>query len=251
MTKKKINKMSDSESKAKINNLNSHFVELRKRIVFSIIIYLLATILGFVFHRNILSLMVEPVTEINQLTQGLPIYTNITEFWSVVMKVSLLSGLLLSFPMISYQVLAFTLPGLKKNEKKFILILLPGSIVSFYLGASFGFFVLLPPAIKFLVFFGGDISEPLIRIGSLVQLTINLMMWMGVCFQLPIIMYLLTIIKVVDSKKLSYLRKYFIIFSFILGAIITPTFDPINQIIVALPIMALYEIGILLSKTRK
>ena len=251
MTKKKINKMSDSEPKAKINNLNSHFTELRKRIVFALIIYLLATILGFVFHRNILSLMVEPVTEINQLTQGLPIYTNITEFWSVVMKVSLLSGLLLSFPVISYQVLAFTLPGLKKNEKKFILILLPGSIVSFYLGAAFGFFILLPPAIKFLVFFGGDISEPLIRIGSLVQLTINLMMWMGVCFQLPIIMYLLTIIKVVDSKKLSYLRKYFIIFSFILGAIITPTFDPINQIIVALPIMALYEIGILLSKTRK
>ena len=251
MTKKKINKMPDSEPKAKINNLNSHFVELRKRIVFSLIIYLLSTLLGFVFHRNVLSLMVEPVTEINQLTQGLPIYTNITEFWSVVMKVSLLSGLLLSFPVISYQFLAFALPGLKKNEKKFILILLPGSIISFYLGAAFGFFILLPPAIKFLVFFGGDISEPLIRIGSLVQLTINLMMWMGVCFQLPIIMYLLTIIKLGDSKKLSYFRKYFIIFSFILGAIITPTFDPINQIIVAMPIMVLYEIGILLSRTRK
>ncbi len=251
MTRKKKNNMPDSEPKAKINNLNSHFAELRKRIVFSLVIYFLATILGFIFHRNILSLMVEPVTEINQLTQGLPIYTNITEFWSVVMKVSLLSGLLISFPLISYQVLAFVLPGLKNNEKRFFLILLPGSIISFYLGAAFGFFILLPPAIKFLVFFGGDISEPLIRIGSLVQLTINLMMWMGVCFQLPIIMYLLAIIKVVDSKKLSYFRKYFIIFSFVLGAIITPTFDPINQVIVALPIMILYEIGILLAKTRK
>ena len=195
--------------------------------------------------------MVQPVTEINQLSQGLPVFTNITEFWSVVMKVSLLSGLLLSFPLISYQVLAFILPGLKRNEKKFIIILLPGSIISFYAGAAFGFFVLLPPAIKFLVYFGGDISEPLIRIGSLVQLTINLMMWMGVCFQLPIIMYILALIKIVDSKKLSKFRKYFIIFSFILGAIITPTFDPINQIIVALPIMLLYEVGILLSRTRK
>ena len=195
--------------------------------------------------------MVQPVTEINQLSQGLPVFTNITEFWSVVMKVSLLSGLLLSFPLISYQVLAFILPGLKRNEKKFIIILLPGSIISFYAGAAFGFFVLLPPAIKFLVYFGGDISEPLIRIGSLVQLTINLMMWMGVCFQLPIIMYILALLKIVDSKKLSKFRKYFIIFSFILGAIITPTFDPINQIIVALPIMLLYEVGILLSRTRK
>ena len=240
-----------TESNIQVKNINSHFNELRKRIIFSLIFYLIATIFGFVFHRNILSLMVQPVTEINQLSQGLPVFTNITEFWSVVMKVSLLSGLLLSFPLISYQVLAFILPGLKRNEKKFIIILLPGSIISFYAGAAFGFFVLLPPAIKFLVYFGGDISEPLIRIGSLVQLTINLMMWMGVCFQLPIIMYILALLKIVDSKKLSKFRKYFIIFSFILGAIITPTFDPINQIIVALPIMLLYEVGILLSRTRK
>ena len=68
---------------------------------------------------------------------------------------------------------------------------------------------------------------------------------------MPIIMYILALIKVVDSKKLSRFRKYFLIFSFILGAIITPTFDPINQIIVALPIMLLYEVGILLSRTRK
>ena len=194
--------------------------------------------------------MVQPVTEINQLSQGLPVFTNITEFWSVVMKVSMLSGLLLSFPIISYQVLAFILPGLKVMKKILLLFSLPGSIISFYIGAAFGFFFLLP-AIKFLVYFGGDISEPLIRIGSLVQLTINLMMWMGVCFQLPIIMYILALIKVVDSKKLSRFRKYFLIFSFILGAIITPTFDPINQIIVALPIMLLYEVGILLSRTRK
>ncbi len=238
-------------TEAKIKNIDSHFSELRKRIIFSLIVYLIATILGFVFHRNILSLMVQPVTEINQLSQGLPVFTNITEFWSVVMKVSMLSGLLLSFPIISYQVLAFILPGLKSNEKNFIIILLPGSIISFYVGAAFGFFVLLPPAIKFLVYFGGDISEPLIRIGSLVQLTINLMMWMGFCFQLPIIMYILALIKVVDSKKLSRFRKYFLIFSFILGAVITPTFDPINQILVALPIMLLYEVGILLSRTRK
>lgn len=251
MTKMKTRNNEMMEAKIKVKNIDSHFSELRKRIIFSLIVYLIATILGFVFHRNILSLMVQPVTEINQLSQGLPVFTNITEFWSVVMKVSMLSGLLLSFPIISYQVLAFILPGLKSNEKNFIIILLPGSIISFYIGAAFGFFVLLPPAIKFLVYFGGDISEPLIRIGSLVQLTINLMMWMGVCFQLPIIMYILALIKVVDSKKLSRFRKYFLIFSFILGAIITPTFDPINQIIVALPIMLLYEVGILLSRTRK
>ena len=126
----KIRNNEMTEAKIKVKNIDSHFSELRKRIIFSLIVYLIATILGFVFHRNILSLMVQPVTEINQLSQGLPVFTNITEFWSVVMKVSMLSGLLLSFPKISYQVLAFILPGLKSNEKNFIIILLPGSIIS-------------------------------------------------------------------------------------------------------------------------
>jgi sec-independent protein translocase protein TatC len=191
--------------------------------------------------------MVKPVEQINELTQGLPVFTNITEFWGVVMKVSLLTGLLISFPFISFQVLAFMLPGLRSNERKFALIVLPGSIISFYLGAAFGFFILVPPAIKFLVFFGGDISAPLIRIGSLVELTTNLMIWMGISFQLPIVMYLLTALRVLDHNKFKALRKWFIVVAFILGAIITPTFDPVNQLIVAIPIIVLYEVGFLLS----
>mgnify|MGYP002030667208 FL=1 len=225
----------------------SHFSELRKRIVFILIIYLASTIIGFILHREILEIIVKPVEQINELTQGLPVFTNITEFWGVVMKVSLLTGLLISFPFISFQILAFILPGLRASEKKFALIILPGSIISFYLGSAFGFFILVPPAIKFLVFFGGDISAPLIRIGSLVELTTNLMLWMGISFQLPIVMYLLTALRVLDHNKFKSLRKWFIVVAFILGAIITPTFDPVNQLIVAIPIIVLYEAGFLLS----
>ena len=235
-----INKPSDTFS--------DHFAELRKRIVLSLIVYFIATIIGFIIHREILELIVAPIEGINELTQGLPVFTNITEFWGVVMKVSLLAGLLISFPFISYQVLAFILPGLKKNEKKFMIILLPGSLISFYLGSAFGFFVLVPPAIKFLVIFGGEISVPLIRIGSLVQLTISLMIWMGISFQLPIIMYLSTSLKLANPRLFKRFRKWFIVVAFILGAIITPTFDPVNQFIVALPIILLYEVGLLISK---
>lgn len=229
------------------DSFTGHFSELRKRIIFILIIYLISTIIGFALHREILQVIVKPVEQINELTQGLPIFTNITEFWGVVMKVSLLSGLLISFPFISFQVLAFVIPGLRSKEKKFALIVLPGSIISFYLGSAFGFFVLVPPAIKFLVFFGGDISAPLIRIGSLVELTTNLMLWMGISFQLPIVMYLLTALRVLDHNKFKSLRKWFIVVAFILGAIITPTFDPVNQLIVAIPIIVLYEAGFLLS----
>lgn len=243
-----IKKISKNKATSKDpNSFTGHFSELRKRIIFILIIYLISTIIGFALHREILQVIVKPVEQINELTQGLPIFTNITEFWGVVMKVSLLSGLLISFPFISFQVLAFVIPGLRSKEKKFALIVLPGSIISFYLGSAFGFFVLVPPAIKFLVFFGGDISTPLIRIGSLVQLTTNLMIWMGISFQLPIIMYLLTVLRVMDHNRFKVLRKWFIVIAFILGAIITPTFDPVNQLIVAIPIIILYEVGFLLS----
>lgn len=237
----------DKPNSKNYNSFKSHFYELRKRIVYILIIYLISTIIGFILHREILEVIVKPVEQINELTQGLPVFTNITEFWGVVMKVSLLTGLLISFPFIIFQVLAFILPGLKANERKFVFIVLPGSIISFYLGSAFGFFILVPPAIKFLVFFGGDISAPLIRIGSLVELTTNLMIWMGISFQLPILMYLLTILGILNHNKFKSLRKWFIVIAFILGAIITPTFDPVNQLIVAIPIIILYEVGFLLS----
>ena len=241
----------NQKNRSQNRSLSVHFSELRKRIIFSLIIYLIATVAGFALHREILEIIVRPVAGINELTQGLPVFTNITEFWGVVMRVSLLTGLLISFPFIIYQIIAFILPGLKNNEKKFFIILMPGSLISFYLGSAFGFFILVPPAIKFLVIFGGDVSVPLIRIGSLVQLTVNLMIWMGISFQLPIIMYLTTVLKLTNFLMFKRLRKWFLVLAFVLGAIITPTFDPVNQLIVALPIILLYEVGLILSRLAK
>ena len=241
----------NQKNRSQNRSLSVHFSELRKRIIFSLIIYLIATVAGFALHREILEIIVRPVAGINELTQGLPVFTNITEFWGVVMRVSLLTGLLISFPFIIYQIIAFILPGLKNNEKKFFIILMPGSLISFYLGSAFGFFILVPPAIKFLVLFGGDVSVPLIRIGSLVQLTVNLMIWMGISFQLPIIMYLTTVLKLTIFLMFKRLRKWFLVLAFVLGAIITPTFDPVNQLIVALPIILLYEVGLILSRLAK
>ncbi|MBT87358.1 MAG: twin-arginine translocase subunit TatC [Gammaproteobacteria bacterium] len=241
----------NQKNRSQNRSLSVHFSELRKRIIFSLIIYLVATVAGFALHREILEIIVRPVAGINELTQGLPVFTNITEFWGVVMRVSLLTGLLISFPFIIYQIIAFILPGLKNNEKKFLIILMPGSLISFYLGSAFGFFILVPPAIKFLVIFGGDVSVPLIRIGSLVQLTVNLMIWMGISFQLPIIMYLTTVLRLTNFLVFKRLRKWFVVLAFVLGAIITPTFDPVNQLIVALPIILLYEVGLILSRLAK
>ena len=233
-----------------IKNLSfrEHFVELRKRVIFSVSLLSLFSILGFIFHRWIIKILLNQSIGINEFTGGQPVFTNITEFWSVVMRVSILSGVVLSIPFITYQIMIFIIPGLREKEKKYIYIFFPLMIFSFYLGAVFGYFVLVPPAIRFLVLFGGDLAVPLIRIGSYIQLVISLMFWMGIVFQVPTVVFLLSKLKIVPIEKFARFRKWFIVISFVLGAFITPTFDPINQTLVALPIIILYEVGYWVSR---
>ena len=118
----------------------------------------------------------------------------------------------------------------------------------FFLGAFFVYFVLFPPALRFLLTFGSEIATPMIRIGNYVGLMISLLFWMGVVFEIPIVLFFLARLGIVTSRMLSRNRKWAIVGAFILGAIITPTLDPVNQILVAIPIVVLYEFGIILSK---
>ena len=229
-------------------SFREHFVELRKRVIFSVSLLSLFSILGFIFHRWIIKILLNQSIGINEFTGGQPVFTNITEFWSVVMRVSILSGVVLSIPFITYQIMIFIIPGLREKEKIYIYIFFPLMIFSFYLGAVFGYFVLVPPAIRFLVLFGGDLAVPLIRIGSYIQLVISLMFWMGIVFQVPTVVFLLSKLKIVPIEKFARFRKWFIVISFVLGAFITPTFDPINQTLVALPIIILYEVGYWVSR---
>ena len=144
------------------------------------------------------------------------------------------------------QIILFLSPGLKKNEKIFLYLSIPIIYVTFSLGLIFGLYVLFPPAIKFLITFGSDIATPYIRIGNYISILISLLAWMGLIFQTPLIMFILGKLKIINSIKIKRFRRYFWVVSFILGAIITPTFDPINQTLVAIPIILLYEIGFIL-----
>ena len=125
----------------------------------------------------------------------------------------------------------------------------PGFILlSFAAGAAFGYYVLIPPAINFLINFGGDIAEPTILIGNYVNLVVMLLFWMGVVFETPAVMFLLAKLRIVSPAGFSKWRRHWVVVAFVLGAIITPTFDPINQTLVAGPLIVLYEVGIWLSK---
>ncbi len=160
----------------------------------------------------------------------------------------LLVGLFLSLPFVLFQIVLFVSPGLTKKERRYLYAIVPIGTIAFILGASFGYFVLLPPVVKFLTTFGSDIAEPLIRIGNYVNLMLTLLFWMGVVFEMPLVFTLLAKIGILNPQILSKNRRYAVVIAFVLGAIITPTFDPINQTIVALPIIVLYEISIWMSK---
>ena len=228
--------------------IREHLLELRKRLFYSSIAVITTTAVAFVFHEQILILLMKPAQGFVDVPGEKPIFTDLTEFISTAMKASLLVGVFSSLPFILYQMVAFVAPGLKPAEKRYLYALLPITVIVFLIGAVFGYLVLFPPAIAFLLSFGADVATPYIRIGNYASIMISLLFWMGLVFETPVVLFFLTKIGVVSPTFLTKNRRWAVVIAFILGALITPTFDPINQTIVALPIIVLYELGIWLSK---
>ena len=228
--------------------LREHFVELRNRLTKSALALVITTVIAFVFHQQILEILMMPAADFTSLPNNKPIYTSLTEFLGTAMKASMLVGFFASLPFILWQIVKFSTPGLNSSEKKYLYLLMPVVVLVFVLGASFGYFILFPPAVKFLINFGSDIATPMIRIGNYVNLMLSLLFWMGIIFELPVVLFFLARIGAVKPRFLSKNRRWAIVIAFILGALITPTLDPVNQIFVAAPIIVLYEVGILLAK---
>ena len=234
--------------RAKSLTMREHLLELRRRLMWSAGCVLLTTVVAFAFHRQILRLLMEPAQGFDALPNGKPIYIDLTEFIGTAMKASLLVGLFASLPFVLYQIVMFVAPGLTPRERRYLYALMPASLLAFAAGAAFGYFILIPPTVEFLLNFGGDIASAQIRISSYISLMLTLLLWMGIVFETPIVLFFLSKIGIVTPEFLARQRRYAIVAAFILGAAITPTFDPINQSLVAVPIIVLYEVGIWLSR---
>jgi len=176
------------------------------------------------------------------------IYVEMTEMIGTYMKVCLASGVILAMPYLIYQFLMFVSPALNRKEKKYVYLILPWVALMFIGGVVFGYFILIPPAAKFLITFGSDIADPQIKIGNYISVVTRLLLAIGFVFEMPVVTTFLTRIGVLKSGWLEGKRKIAIIFAFILAAIITPTLDPVNQSLVAVPLIVLYEMCIWLAK---
>lgn len=219
-----------------------HLGELRRRLIRCLIAVLITSMLSFIFAKQIFNILILPAGDIDL------IFIEMTEMIGTYMKVSVASGIILAMPYLVYQVLMFIFPALTAKEKRYVLLIIPWVALMFIGGILFGYFILVPPATKFLITFGSDIASPQIKIGNYISIVIRLLLAIGLVFELPIITTFLARIGVVSPKWLAAKRKLALVFAFILAAIITPTFDPINQSLVAAPLIILYEMSIWLAK---
>lgn len=220
----------------------SHLTELRQCLIKSAIAVVVTTIISFIFANQIFEILIRPAGDIDL------IYIEMTEMIGTYMRVSLVAGIILAMPYLVYQFFMFVSPALSRKEKKYVYLILPWVTLMFVGGVAFGYFVLVPPATNFLISFGSEIATPQIKIGNYISVVTRLLLAIGLVFELPVITSFLARLGIITSKWLASRRRTAIIVAFILAAIITPTFDPINQSLVAAPLVILYEVSIWLAK---
>jgi len=219
-----------------------HLQELRQRLIKSVIAIAVASVIAFIFYEWIFYILKLPTEGLNL------IFIEMTEMLGTIMKVCLIAGIILAMPYLVYHGIMFVSPALTPKEKKYVYFILPWIALMFTGGVVFSYFVLIPPATKFLVSFGSGIASPEIRVGNYISVVARLLLAIGIVFEMPVITTFLARLGVLKPKWLSDNRKTAIIFAFILAAIITPTFDPINQSLVAVPLIILYEMSIWLAR---
>jgi len=232
--------MSNDEKKLSVLG---HFAELRKRLIRSLIAVVITSILSFLFYQQILDILISPLPQDVNLT-----FIEITEMLGTIMRVCLASGIILAIPYLTYELVMFVSPALTRKEKRYVYLILPWISLMFAAGVVFAYFILVPRMIEFLLTFGSDIAVPQIRIGNYVSFVTRLLLVVGLVFEMPVLTTFLSRLGVLKPKWLADKRKAAIIIAFILAAIITPTIDPVNQSLVAIPLIALYEMSIWLAK---
>ena len=161
-------------------------------------------------------------------------------------KVTLVLALIIAMPFIAYQVWKYIAPGLTRQERKYVVAIIPGATLSFLAGVSFAYFALLPPALGFLLEFGTVKILP--TVDSYISFFWRLTIAIGLVFQMPLVLFVLAKLRIVNPKMLGSIRRYVVVGAFILAAVVTPTPDPFNQILVVVPILVLYEVGALLTR---
>jgi sec-independent protein translocase protein TatC len=218
-----------------------HLGELRKVFIVSLAFFVCTTLICyFVLREQLFWLVTRPMQGLN-----LPlVYLGVTEGFFTHLRLSCLAGFIMALPVIMWQFWSFLVPALYPHEKKYVGILVPVSILLFIAGVSFGYFVVFPFIIRFLILVAGQGLDPMISVRQYVSFLISFLLPFGIIFELPLVVYFLTSLGLVTSDSLLRNRKYAILLIFVMAAVLTPGPDPISQSMMALPMVLLYQVSI-------
>lgn len=231
--------------------LLEHLIELRNRLVRCVIALAIAFAVCLYFADDIFEILVRPLAAAFPEGEGRLIYTKLYEAFFVEIKVALFAAFLVSFPVIANQLWAFIAPGLYAREKKAFLPFILATPPLFAAGASLAYFVVMPTAFKWFIGFEGETAgipqEALPAMGEYLSLVMHFILAFGISFLLPVLLLLLNRAGIVSREQLSRSRRYVIVGIFIVAAVITPP-DAGSQLILAIPLILLFEISLLLMR---
>jgi sec-independent protein translocase protein TatC len=217
-----------------------HVEELRKRLFIALMALGAATAASFAFAERVIVLLAEPAGSVKALQS-----IEVTENVAVFMRVSLLCGVAISLPIILYELLAFILPGLKRNEKRWVYLTIFFGTLLFLAGAAFAYFVMLPTSMTFLLNFLAVETKP--RLSSYINFITSLIFWLGIGFLFPILIFALAKMNILSAKALAKGWRYSLVIIAVLAAMITPTVDPVNMALLMAPLFVLYLISVLFA----
>jgi sec-independent protein translocase protein TatC len=226
--------------------LTAHLQELRKRLILSFIAIGIGFFVCYALKESLFDILAAPLLKVMP-KGGALIFTSVSEAFFTYMKVAFIAGIILTSPFILYQIWAFIAPGLYQKEKKYVIPFVLGGSFFFVLGILFGYYVVIPIGFKFLLGYATDFIKPMPSMKEYLSFSIKFLLVFGLVFEFPVVLVLLARIGVVDAKTLARQRKYAILLIFIFAAVMTPP-DIISQVLMALPLMGLYELSILFSK---
>ena len=224
----------------------AHLAELRDRIIKSLVAAFAGFLIAYAFKERVFAFLMVPLEKALPPDSSL-IYTGLTEAFFTYLKVSIYSGIMIASPFILYQVWAFIAPGLYEREKRAVIPFVFYSSLFFLAGAAFAYYILFPFLFKFLLSFGKDIMRPFPSAKEYLSFSVKMMLAFGMIFEFPVLTLLLSRLGIITLSTLTKNRRYAIVIFFIAAAFITPP-DVISQLMVAIPLVGLYEISIIMVR---
>jgi sec-independent protein translocase protein TatC len=224
----------------------AHLEELRKRLVVCAIAIGIGFVISYIFSKQLFSLLILPLTKVLPAESRL-IFTSLPEMFIAYIKVALIAGTILAIPIIFYELWMFLVPALYQREKRYLIPFVLFSSILFVAGALFGYFIVFPYGFKFFISFATEDIQALPSVKQYFSFATRLLLAFGLVFEMPVVVFFMTKIGLITPDSMKKYRKFAILCSFILAAILTPP-DVATQIMMALPLIILYEVSIIISK---